>query len=251
MTQQAGRESSKFLSFVIPTRDEAGYIEVTLAALAHDRALHGLDFDIIVADGGSHDSTVALSAAADIVVAGCERAARNIASGRNVGVERSIAAIIFNTDADVFVPQLEALYKDIVLHFADPAVVAAVTRLEPYPWAATWMDRCAHRVINRAIRLAIPMGAFLARGECLIMRRSAFDVIGGFDERLALCEDADLLRRLRRVGKVRFLADRYVYHSPRRFHACGYTRCLGYLIREIVWLRILHRPYLTQWKVIR
>lgn len=40
--------------------------------------------------------------------------------------------------------------------------------------------------------------------------------IGGFDETLALLEDADFAKRMERVGKVAFLPDCIVYSSGRR-----------------------------------
>jgi len=51
-------------------------------------------------------------------------------------------------------------------------------------------------------------------GACLVVRREAFELIGGFDERFELYfEDSDLCRRLRENGKrIVFYADAHVIH---------------------------------------
>jgi hypothetical protein len=55
-------------------------------------------------------------------------------------------------------------------------------------------------------------------GSCVIVRREAFDGIGGFDERYFLYwEDADLCRRLRNAGwSIRFRPDARVVHLGAR-----------------------------------
>jgi hypothetical protein len=61
------------------------------------------------------------------------------------------------------------------------------------------------------IGIAQGIGTFLA------VRRSAFDKCEGFDEQLAAGEDADLIRRLSRLGTVRYDRTIVVGTSPRRF----------------------------------
>jgi len=83
-------------------------------------------------------------------------------------------------------------------------------------------------------------------GSCALMRRKAFDAVGGFDERYFLYwEDADLCRRLRTAGwRVRFRTDAVVVHaggcsargSPglatREFHRSAYLYYTTHVARS-------------------
>jgi GT2 family glycosyltransferase len=55
-------------------------------------------------------------------------------------------------------------------------------------------------------------------GSCMLVRRDAFNRVGGFDERYFLYwEDADLCRRLRSAGyRVRYCPDAHVVHTVGR-----------------------------------
>jgi GT2 family glycosyltransferase len=56
------------LSVVVPTRDRAGYLEVTLASLSAQAP--GVDYEVIVVDDGSSDATADVVAAAGALAAG-------------------------------------------------------------------------------------------------------------------------------------------------------------------------------------
>lgn len=50
----------------------------------------------------------------------------------------------------------------------NPKVVAATVPLWVYPEEARWSDRLYHIIMNALIRIAIPFGALLAKGECRV-----------------------------------------------------------------------------------
>lgn len=91
--------------------------------------------------------------------------------------------------------------------FSDPAVVAAEAS------QGTAWDRPRDRETNEVEWLS---------GGCLAVRRSAFEQVGGFDERLFMyCEDVDLSYKLARLGRLRLCPAAVFEHDdePRSFSA--------------------------------
>jgi GT2 family glycosyltransferase len=205
---------------------------------------------IVVVDGGSDDYTLQQAAAADVVVVEPLEKRKTIARARNVGAALTSGPLLLHTDADVLFPDLSALLRDVHAVFENPHVVAATTEIRAYPWEARPSDRVAHFLANRLIRLLMPWG-ILARGECQIVRRSAFEAIGGYDDKIVLGEDSDLFRRLARTGQTVFLPHHYVLHSPRRFQAVGYLNWLRINLLEALSQLFRRRSSLTEWEVIR
>lgn len=242
---------SPWLSFVIPTKEEAAYIGKTLELLTAARARNSLDFSLIVVDGGSTDGTAECARLADLVVSDCPLASETIGHARNVGAAMSQSELIFHTDADVLVPNLAVFLRRVEHAFRDRDVAGVTVPVVPYPWDARPLDRIMHALINLAVRLAIPLGAFLALGECQIVRRSAFEAIEGYDGSIVLGEDRDFLQRLARYGRIVYLRDLRVLHSARRYRKVGYGRVLFDYTRE-GWALLTGRPSpFKEWTPVR
>jgi glycosyltransferase involved in cell wall biosynthesis len=239
-------------SFVIPAKQEEGYIGHSLEDLVAKRNAACLALEIIVVDGKSTDATVReATGRADKVITDAPLAWEGIAHARNVGAAAATGEFLFHTDADVMVPDLPRLLSRATQAFADPAVVAVTAPVMPYPWDSRWTDRMIHRIANAHFRASYRYGAYFARGECQIVRREAFAAIGGYRGDLISGEDCDLFRRLSRVGKIVYLPDLCVYHSLRRFRGMGYMRVLGIYMREWIWMAVLGRSFAREWTVVR
>jgi GT2 family glycosyltransferase len=108
-------------------------------------------------------------------------------------------------EADPF-PALLALFSDPALAVAAPLILGPEGEVEDsarrYPTFAT----LARKALGAAPRIDYPspsgpIAVDWVAGMFMLFRRSAFEQVGGFDERYFLYyEDADLCRRLRRRG---------------------------------------------------
>jgi glycosyltransferase involved in cell wall biosynthesis len=240
-------------TFVIPTRNEEGYIGRTLRHLAIARWGQKLDFDIVIVDGRSDDRTVEEARRlANYVILDNTPEATTIAHARNAGSSITSSAFLFHTDADVLIPELKQLLDRARVEFSsDPTLAGISVPIMPYPWEATCTDWLIHRIANLHFRVSYKYGSYFARGECQIVRRSAFEQVGGYRNDLVSGEDCDLFRRLSHEGRVKFLADYCVYHSPRRFRQVGYLKVGLTYIREWFWRMTFNRSFGTEWPVIR
>jgi GT2 family glycosyltransferase len=178
------------LSFVIPVRNDAERLRHCLASIR--RSLNGTPAQILVADNGSTD------ASADVAR---ESGARVLSlPGRRVGEMRNVAAAEAHSELLAFVdadhevgPEWVASALDAM---RDPATTAAGD-LCYAPTDATWVQQLYDRLRLHANGMH-PVG-WLGSGN-LVVRRSAFEALGGFDTTLETCEDVDLCQRLTARG---------------------------------------------------
>jgi glycosyltransferase involved in cell wall biosynthesis len=238
-------------SLVIPVKDEERCLEETLISIRKQIEAADLPLDVIVVDGGSTDSSIDIARKyADHVIVDIQ-GSQSIASGRNLGVAYSNADILIHTDADVLFPNLHSLICACNVLFNDESYVAATARLLPKPSESTMIDHIMHYLCNVFIQRSIPIGAFLARGELQIVRKSAFLEVGGYDGHIIIGEDCNLFYRLKKLGNIKYFVSHHVLHSTRRFRQYGYVKTLSIYAREAAWLLVTGRNYLKTWEVVR
>ncbi len=192
-------EPVPLVSIVIPTLNEAAAIPATMRAL---NALDGAK-EIIVADGGSEDSTAARAQALGARVVTCER-------GRGAQLRTAAAVacgdVLWFLHADTLAPAnaLSAIRSAL----RDPRVVAGNFALR---FSGT---SCAARNLTWIYPYLRFLG--LAYGDSgIFVRRSAYERIGGFRP-YPLFEDLDLIRRVKKTGRFARL-DCELVTSARRF----------------------------------
>jgi rSAM/selenodomain-associated transferase 2 len=166
------------ISAIIPTLNAGDGLASCLASIA--------DADeIIVADGGSTDATLAISRKASATI---------VASERGRGVQLAKGASAASGDALLFVhadthlsPGWRALADRHLASSGRPACFRL--KLDDPAWQA--------RLVEDAVSLRTRLAGLPYGDQGLLVSRVAYDVAGGFRP-LVLMEDVDLVRRLAR-----------------------------------------------------
>lgn len=247
-------ENTPVFSVVIPTRNEAGTIGETLRH--YTSMLPAVNLEIIISDANSTDVTAEIvqnwqQRFGDRIQLIQKPGKQNIAIGRNAGAAAARGKILFHTDADVRLPDPHHFFQTIAATFGDEKIAAATSPIRIYPEEATFTDRFYHWLMNTTIRWSMPLRWCLAKGECQIVRRSAFEQIGGYDETLVAGEDCNLFFRLQKAGNVLFIKDIEVHHSPRRFRQYGYWKVSYLYFMEGMSRLLAKKSFAREWKVVR
>lgn len=205
------RPTPLLVSIVIPTLNEEHYLARCLGSLQKQTYKHG---EIIVSDGGSKDTTVAIARKFHARTIVTPRSSVVIA--RQKGIEEARGEIIVGADADTFYPPDHI--QQIVDDFKKSPDIVAVGGggiFEPTPRWTYWGWKCTYFCIGKLYQwfnVAIYIPAFN-----LSFRRATFEQIGGYQTFLDFGGDElDILDRLKKAGTVYFDRKLRVYPSSRR-----------------------------------
>ncbi len=238
------------LSIVIPTLNEASGIERLLAQIKNK--LTEIDYELIVTDDGSTDGTVGIAKRYAKVISE-PNPNRTIGTNRNKGARHAKGEFLVFIDADMFVPEPNHFFKVLLDEFRrDPQLLAQTVNIKVYPDEATRADDLFLGISNLTMRFmnnALRIGA--SSGEFQIVRRSAFEQVGGFREHLVVAEDQDLFRRLAKIGHTRFEHGLEAWNDGRRPHTVGWLRLFAQWIRNSISLSFWGRSYDKTWHEVR
>lgn len=231
------------------TRDQ---LRETLGRLA---ALPDPPEEVIVADNGSRDGTLAMVASDFPAVRALDFGANlgfGAANNRAAAVARGDRLLLLNSDAWPLPGTLSrlsaALSADPRLGLVGPRLTYADGRPQFHWVPATGVfGEAAQKLRNRfegsdwVHRLRWPGGWHTA--ACALVRREAFDAVRGFDERFFLYfEDVDLCVRLRRAGWRLSSVDEAVAVHVKGGSRTGLAEDLEYRRSQLLFYR-LHRSW--------
>ena len=168
------------LSIIIPTLDEA---EAVVALLQQLQPLRAHGHEVILADGGSKDDTVALAEPlVDRVLVTPAGRARQM----NAGAAVANGQMLWFVHADSRIPQRA---DEHILQSAGPVWGRFNVHLSG--------DRMLLRVVERLMNLRSRITGIATGDQGIFVSRALFERIGGYTD-LPLMEDIDLSKRLKR-----------------------------------------------------
>jgi glycosyltransferase involved in cell wall biosynthesis len=222
-------------SVVIPACNEERSLPLTLALLRRHLPLLPGGSEIVVVDNGSVDRTAAIARAAGAVVV--VEPVPGIGRARNAGARVARGDLLFFLDADCRVGR--ELLAAVAARMADARCLAgSAAQIPDRPLPL--FDAAGFKVWNA---LAAATGRF--SGHCLVMRRTLWRRLKGFDESLYALEAADLglraTRWCRRHGGHTFLLRR-----PRLPFDCRKLPRLGWCRRLALAAVLLAGPLATR-----
>jgi rSAM/selenodomain-associated transferase 2/rSAM/selenodomain-associated transferase 1 len=194
-----------YLSVIIPALNEEASIEATLHRACDQ------DAEIIVADGGSSDQTMAKA-----IRAGARVVATSAGRGRqqNRGAAAAKGDVLLFLHADTLLPV--GYVRHIFETLMDGRTVAGAFRFK------TDLNHPLMKVVEamtnmRSLCLRMPYG-----DQALFVRRTVFESLGGFAETL-IGEDFFFVRRIVKQGRIG-IAPAFAVTSGRRWRKLGILR---------------------------
>ena len=201
------------LTIVVPTLNEERRIAKLLAMLERQTLK---DYEVIVGDANSTDRTreIAKAHGARIVPGGHQ------AVGRNNGAHVAKADVVLFLDADVVFDNkfLENCYNDFVRLGLDMACCYFDIRPLSLKMKIIYTMWNSSKFVRRKTKTAD------GEGQVIWMRRSAFNKVGGFDVRLKIAEDVDLIHRTIAKGYKYDVLNYKFVPSTRRYEKVGMLR---------------------------
>jgi len=184
---------SKFpeVSVIIPTHNRGWILKDAIdSVLAQDYT----DYELIVVDDGSTDNTRQILDSYGRDIAVVQQPNRGVSAARNRGIDASRGGLIAFLDSDdLWLPQ--KLSRQVDFFKTNPAALICQTE-------ETWVrngvrvnPKRRHQKLSGMI-FEPSLALCLVSPSAVMIRKTLFEAVGRFDERLPACEDYDLWLRV-------------------------------------------------------
>lgn len=204
---------TKLVSVIIPTLNEEKYITILLNCLNNQT---WQNFEVIVADAKSEDKTrqIAKESGAKIVDGAHQ------SFGRNNGVKHAKGDVMLFLDADVSFDTnfLGNCYQSFITQDLD----IACCYFDTYP--LSYKMKMIYGLWNSSKYLRRKTKGPDGESQCLWIKKSVFEDLGGFNEELKIAEDIDLIHKAtEKEYKFDILNYKFI-PSDRRYKKVGIFR---------------------------
>ncbi len=210
------------ISFVIPAYNEERLISYAIASIIEQ--ISGSYHEIIVVNNASTDRT-ALVAEGLRYTQVINEPIKGLTRARKTGLENATGDLIFQMDADCRLSpgQVERTIREFsrdqnLVALSGPYRCYDSTRGQNFWIRIFYYFSYFAYFVNRFILRK----ASMIQGGNAVIRKSALQDIDGYDTGINFYgEDADLARRLMKVGKIKFSLSFYNFSSARRMNHEG------------------------------
>ena len=242
--------SDVLVSFVVPAYNEEALIESCLAAIMREISRTRCPAEIIVVNNGSTDATRQI-ASSNPNVKVIDEPERGLVQARAAGCLVAKGQFIANIDADTILP--EGWLRTALAEFAGHRDLVALSG--PYihydlPKGAQLIAAGFYRgayIVHLLSRFIAGCGSVMQGGN-FIVSRIALETAGGFNPDFRFYgEDAELARRLSKVGVVKFTLALRALSSGRRFAGEGLFKVLLRYSANYLWTHLFKRPFSSAW----
>ncbi len=221
-------------SVIIPTLNEEKFVPHLLDSLINQTQKN---FEVIVVDGSSKDKTVDVAKRVadklpllNVVVS--KKA--SLPLQRNLGARAAKGAWLVFVDADSVLLPYSIERIGAFINSTNPSLFTTWCR----PDSEVGGDALIILLANMLFEGSMIFHRPVAPGPLTIVKRSAYELVGGYDESLAWGEDYDFTNRIYKKGiPLMILRETLYVHSLRRFRNQGTLRTIQTYVKAI--LRVL------------
>lgn len=178
------------------------------------------DFEVIVSDSGSTDTTPAKAHMYEHSIPFFHfftHKSKNVSAARNYGANLAKGEFLVFFDADV---EVEDRFFEEIKKYIDTQSLDALT-----VWNRPKTNSLTGKFILSVMNLNMSLFAHIkpaANGPCIIIKKELFEKIKGFDDSIVFGEDFNLIQKAHELGaKFEVFKTPILYVSARRFEKEG------------------------------